>query len=90
MAEMRLLESENAFVLGCNYHLYISTKSSQCELHVVDSVVAVVLRRVVAVAPAEAPVPLLPHVGAVELRHLDVGVPHVGVVLVEPEIRFSL
>ena len=71
-------------VEGCNNHF------SQCELHVVDSVVAVVLRRVVGVAPAEAPVPLLPHVGAVELLHLDVGVTHVGVVLVEPEIRFSL
>ena len=69
---------------------YLDTWSSHCELHVVDPVVAVVLRRVVGVAPAEAPVPLLPHVGAVELLHPDVGVANIGVVLVESEIRLLI
>ena len=89
MAEMRLSEPEKALVMDLQLS-YLETKISQGELHVVYSVVTVVLRRVVGVAPAEAPVPLLSHVGAVELLHPDVGVPHVGVVLVEPEVRLFL
>ena len=81
---------EKYFVtLDCStYELWPKSKDLQGKLHVVYPIVSETLRRVVRVAPAETPVPLLSHVRAVELRYFDFSVPDVWVVLVESKNRF--